>query len=250
MSSNVQVVILAAGQGKRMGASIPKPLVPVLGKPMIRHLIETLKGVTEMKPVVVVSPAGKPLFEAALGNAAEYVIQDPPQGTGDAVRAAQPACTAGGIMVLYGDHPFLPERVLNELVAMHDAHPDALVMLTATVPSYEGPYANFMSWGRILRDAEGNVTGIRESKDQSDEEKKICEVNPGMYVFPSAWLWNALSRLKNTNASSEYYVVDLLLIAREDGVEIVTASTDALDVLGINTPEELKRAEEIKQAHQ
>ncbi len=245
--SNVRVVILAAGKGKRMGSSIPKPLLPILGKPIIAHMIETLRDVVESKPIVVVSPEGEPQFRQILGDVVEYAVQEEARGTGDAVRAAKELYQdADGVMVLYGDHPFLPAEVLKNLVQIFNKDPQAMVMLTARVPNFEGNYANFITWGRILYDANGKVLGVRESKDTTEEEKQIREVNPGMYVFPRAWLDEALPRLKNENASQEYYLTDLLPLACADGLMIKTLATDALHVIGVNTPEELRRAEALQ----
>ena len=100
-----------------------------------------------------------------------------------------------------------------------------------------------MKWGRILRDADGNVTAIREAKDATPEELAVTEVNPAIFAFPAEWACNRLENLKNTNASGEYYLTDLIGIAMEEGVSIVTADADPMDVVGINSPEELARAE-------
>lgn len=243
--SLVKTVILAAGKGKRMGASVPKPLVPIAGKPMVEHLVETVSSLQDMeRPIVVVSPSGEPLFREVLGDRVEYAVQQEALGTGDAVKASRSAWgDAWGIMVLYADHPFLPKQVLHELVEAFVAEPGAVHMLTATVPTYEGEYAGFKSWGRILRDAKGKLAGIREAKDASEEELCIQEVNPSMYVFPAKWLFGALEKLTNVNASGEYYLTDVVQMASEDGLHMLTTTTDALSVIGVNTPEELLVAE-------
>lgn len=240
----VKTVILAAGKGKRMGAAVPKPLVPIAGRPMVAHLVETVTKIGEEKPIVVVSPAGEELFREALGDSVVYAVQQEALGTGDAVKASRDLWGgAEGVMVLYADHPFLPKEVLEELVAAFSVAPHAVHMLTATVPNYEGEYAKFAPWGRIIRDTSGNAKDIREAKDASEEERSICEVNPAMYVFPAAWLKTALNRLTNENASGEYYLTDVIGLAAQDGIELKTTSTDALSVIGVNTPQDLKDAE-------
>lgn len=242
--SLVKTVILAAGKGKRMGASVPKPLVPIAGRPMIAHVVETVTSLGGEKPIVVVSPAGEELFKETLGESVTYAVQHEALGTGDAVKASRDAWgNAEGIMVLYADHPFLPQEVLQELVTAFTATPNAIHMLTAIVPNYEGEYAKFASWGRIVRDEKGNAKDIREAKDATEEERAITEVNPAMYVFPAAWLRGALDRLTNQNASGEYYLTDVIGLAAIDGLELRTTSTDALAVIGVNTPEDLADAE-------
>lgn len=243
--SLVKTVILAAGKGKRMGASVPKPLVPIAGKPMVEHLVETVSSLQDMgKPIVVISPSGEPLFREVLGDRVEYAVQQEALGTGDAVKASRSAWgDAQGIMVLYADHPFLPKQVLHELIEAFIAEPQAIHMLTATVPSYEGEYAGFQKWGRIIRNTKGELAGIREAKDASEEELATREINPSMFIFPADWLNRALDKLTNTNASAEYYLTDVMQMASQEGIRILTTTTDALSVIGVNTPEELLVAE-------
>ncbi|MEK9156862.1 MAG: NTP transferase domain-containing protein [Patescibacteria group bacterium] len=243
--SLVKTVILAAGKGKRMGASVPKPLVPIAGKPMVEHLVETVSSLQDMgKPIVVVSPSGEPLFREVLGDRVEYAVQQEALGTGDAVKASRSVWgNAQGIMVLNADHPFLPKEVLHELVEACIAEPKAVHMLTATVPSYEGEYQGFKTWGRILRGVDGHVADIREAKDATADELLLQELNPAMYIFPAEWLAGALDGLTNTNASGEYYLTDVVHMASEQGLRLLTTTADALSVIGVNTPEELLVAE-------
>ncbi len=246
--SLVKTVILAAGKGKRMGSTIPKPLISLAGKPMIEHLVETVSSLQDMeKPIVVVSPSGEGLFKEVLGERVEYAVQHEQLGTGDAVKASRSLWgDAQGIMVLYADHPFLPKNVLQELNEAFIAEPKAVHMLTATVPSYENEYALFTSWAKILRTIEGSVLGIREMKDASAEELRIREVNPGMYIFPAQWFSGALDRLTNENASGEYYLTDVIRMASDDGLSLLSTTTDALAVIGVNTPEDLAVLEKQK----
>jgi len=252
--NDTKVVILAAGKGKRMGANIPKPLVPVAGKPMISHLLDRIRvsGLDE-KPVVIVSVDGKADFEAELGDSVNFAVQLEQNGTGDALRYAEEACKgASRIIVLYGDHPFIGPDVLKQLADLSSKNPGDIAMLTATVPNFEGDFGMFVKWGKIVR--AGSVKGhgdampvqaLREVKDCSVEELEIKEVNPGIYAFPVPWVFDRLKDVKNENASGEYYLTDLIGLAMQEGRKIVTASVDPLQVVGINTPDELKKAEEL-----
>lgn len=244
--ADTKVIILAAGKGTRMKAAVPKPLVEIAGKPMIMHLLERVEQANlNSKPIVIVAPDGKDDFEKVLGDRVELAIQREQKGTGDALKAAESLCEGvKRIVVLYGDHPFISPEVLQSLVDLvKDA--DTVAMLTAKVPNFEGDYSIFARWGRILRDEAGNIQGNREAKDASEAELAITEVNPSLYAFPAPWVWSALAKLQNNNASGEYYLTDLVGIATEEGKHIVSASVDPLEVVGVNTPEELKKAEAL-----
>ncbi len=244
---NTRVIILAAGKGKRMGADVPKPLVPIAGRPMIAHLLDSViaSGVDAM-PVVVVAPDSQDMFADALHGLCAFAVQQDQLGTGHAVMSAKDAVgSAGRVVILYGDHPFIPAETLRELVALHDKLPNAVAMLTSTVPDFTGKYEAFKGWARVVRDASGEVIAIREAKDCTDDERAIREVNPGIYAFPAAWMWERLPQLGNANASGEYYLTELFTLAFAEGMAVVTADADPLHVMGINTPQELQSAEEI-----
>lgn len=246
---NTRIVILCAGKGKRMGASVPKPLVEVAGKPMIVRLLESIKdsGV-DARPILVVSPEGEQYFKPLCEReGCEYAVQTEQLGTGHAVRAAQAAARdAQTVIVLYGDHPFISQRVVNQLVELRMTQGAPLVMLTTQVPHFENDYAQFLNWGRVLRGENGSVQGLREYKDASEEERAILEVNPGIYSFEANWLWEHLAKLGNENASQEYYLTDLVKMAIDEGSGVVTGLVEnPFEVMGINSPEELERAEKI-----
>lgn len=244
---STRVVILAAGKGKRMGASIPKPLVSIAGKPMIQHLIKNVADSgMDKRPILIVAPDGVDLFRQALGDVCEYAIQAEQKGTGHAVaQAEENAKSAETIIVLYGDHPFLSPEVIRSLGVLKQEHGATVAMLTVTVPNFEGDYATFEKWGRILRGANGEVIGNREFKDATDEEKQIRELNPCMYAFDAAWLWEHLKMLTSANAAGEYYLTDVIAMAMQEGRTIVTASGQPFEVVGVNTPEELQTAERL-----
>ena len=246
-----RVVILAAGKGTRMKSDVPKPLIKVLGESMIERLVKSVKesGVDE-RPVVVVGSWSEQMFRDVLRDEVAYVVQDEQLGTGHALRCAESVTDgADRIIVLYGDHPFVPAEVIRRLAAMQDGGSDSRVisvaMLTARVPNFEGKFSGFLRWGRIIRDEEGRVVKSVEAKDATPEQMMITEVNPCMYAFPAPWVWEMLQELKNENAQGEYYLTDLVGAAMAGGVPIVTADADPMDVVGINSPEELAKAEEM-----
>ncbi len=245
--SDTKVVILAAGKGKRMQSEVPKPLVKIAGKPMIEYLVARVEEAgIDTRPIVVVAPDTLELFQRALGERADYVLQTEQLGTGHALKVAREACgDAKNLLVLYGDHPFIPALVMRKLTQLARQHHQALVMLTAKVPNFEGDYQGFKAWGRILRDHDGQVTALREFKDATPEEREITELNPAIYVLPAPWVWENLASLTNKNAGGEYYLTDLVERACLQGLTIASQTVEALEVMGINTPAELRLAENM-----
>lgn len=244
-----RIVILAAGKGTRMGANVPKPLVEVSGRPIIHHLLEGIEesGIDD-QPILVVSPDGIEQFgNLCQDSRCEYVIQEEQLGTGHAVECALDKISeAESVIVLYGDHPFISADILNQVNDLHTSSSAAVCMLTIKVPSFKDDYIHFEKWGRIIRDEVGGVQEIIEYKDASDAQRDIKELNPGIYSFDRVWLQDHIAELTNDNASKEYYLTQLIEMAIEEGSDVITSQAEnPFEVMGINTPEELERAERI-----
>ncbi|MFZ3015592.1 MAG: sugar phosphate nucleotidyltransferase, partial [Minisyncoccia bacterium] len=160
--------------------------------------------------------------------------------TGHAVSCAKGDCEeAEDIVVLSGDQPFIKAETIKNLIEKH-LESDAKITFTTTIlPDFLEWRKGFMGFGRILR-KNSEVTGIREYKDASEEEKNIKEVNAGCYIFNAKWLWKNLEKIKNENAQNEYYLTDLFQIAREDNEKIGTINIEPHEALGANTKEELE----------
>ena len=244
----MQIVILAAGHGTRMKHELPKPLVPLSGKPIIAHLLESIEesGVCE-RPTIVVAPNNVELFKKTLGEEKyDYVIQEEQLGTGYAVLTAKDNLMdkPGHVMVLYGDHPLVSAETLKKIHSECNGN-NALTLATAMIPDFEEWRAGFYNFGRIVRDEHGNVERIVEKKDSTDEELRIKEVNPAYFCFEPQWLWEHLDKLDNNNAQGEYYLTDLVQMAVTEGAKIKTVQIDPKEALGINTQEQLKLCEEL-----
>jgi bifunctional UDP-N-acetylglucosamine pyrophosphorylase/glucosamine-1-phosphate N-acetyltransferase len=245
MLQNFRVVILAAGQGKRMGAEIPKVLVPIGGRPMIDHLLDSVEGSgIENKPVVVVGH-GADLVMKHLGEQCEFAIQNEQLGTAHALQCALPLVgDSGRVLVLYGDHAFVSAATIEKLVNHCTASIAPVVLMTVQVGNFNDWRKAFYDFGRIVRDENGVVKKIVEKRDASEAELAITEVNPGYYCFDIAWVKQNINKIKNQNAQSEYYLTDLIALAINQGekVEAITVD-DPREGLGVNTKEQLEMAE-------
>lgn len=240
-----KVVILAAGKGKRMGADVPKVLVPINGRPMIEYLIKAIKksGI-DKEPVIVVSPDNKEIIQKALRRyKCKYALQDKQLGTGHALACAKSAIDKNvkHILCFYGDHPCFKPSTIRRIGYSHNG---VITMMTTGVKDFRGWRKNFYHWGRVLRNY-GHIKAIVEFKDADDNIKEIREVNPAIYCFNARWLWRHLKDLKNNNAQGEYYLTDLIKIAFQEGKRVESFPIDPEEAMGINTKEELKIAKKL-----
>lgn len=242
----LNVVILAAGLGKRMQSDLPKVLHPVAGRPMLAHAIDTARQLDPQRIVIVVGH-GAERVQAAFKDQTDlvFVTQSPQNGTGHAVQQAVPQLGTDGqstTLVLYGDVPLVQPATLKGLRGQCDS---GLAILTETVADPTG-------YGRILRDANGQVTGIVEDKDASDQQRTITEVNTGILVASTARLADWLTRIDNNNAQGEYYLTDIVALAVDDNVTIGVAQPHASwETRGVNSrlqQAELERAWQQEQA--
>lgn len=245
----VRAVILAAGDGKRMKSTTPKVLSLLRGKPLVGHVLDHVEeaGVFSLEPVVVVC-ANHRLVQDSVKDRAVYAIQELQLGTGHAVAAAEPVLkeSADHVAVVYGDMPFLSAASLRRLVERHLERDNTVTLLTVIVPHFEGSLAPFQSFGRIVRrSADGHIARIVEYRDATEEEKKIREVNPSYFCFRASWLWPHVKTLKNENAQGEYYLVDLLKMAIDEGEKISSIPIEPKEALGVNTQEDLILAESL-----
>ena len=233
-------VILAAGKGTRMKSALPKVLHMVGGRPMLRHVMNAATQAGAKRTLVVVGFGGDQV-QAEIGAAAEYVVQAEQLGTGHAMMQAQPALDGfgGTVLLLCGDTPLLTGKTLQQLVTAHQQSGAAATVLTATPADATG-------YGRILRDEAGRVDGIVEQKDATEAQKRIGEINTGIYCFEAAPLFAALAGLTCNNAQAEYYLTDVLAILAQAGQRVGAVEvTDFQETLGINSRLQLAEAEKI-----
>ena len=236
----MEVIVLAAGQGKRMRSVLPKVLQPLAAKPMLAHVLDTARTLEARRIVVVYGHGGEVVREALDAPDLAWARQDPPQGTGHAVQQAMPLVEDGDTaLILYGDVPLIGVPTLQRLMAAAGDRQMALLTVHMADPT---------GYGRILRDPAGQVTRIVEEKDATPDERRVTEVNTGILAAPVERLRHWLANLKNDNAQGEYYLTDIIAMAVADGLDVVTTQPDAFEeTLGVNNKTQLAELERIHQ---
>jgi len=229
-----------------MDVEVPKPLVELCGKPILEYVLSAVEASgIDSKPAVVVGYQPD-VMKSFVGDRAEIVMQDEQKGTGHAVMVAEDQLKdADVVLVSYGDHALYHPNVYKDIVEKHNVTGAKITMLTTELPDYDGWHAVYTHFGRILRDSDGRVNAIREYKMCSDEEKKILEVNNGMYCFDGRWLWENIKQLSDENKKKEYLLTDMIAIAMEQGHEIQTTTCPPEQGIGVNNLEEVALAEEV-----
>lgn len=230
------VVVLAAGQGKRMNSALPKVLQPLAGRPLLRHVLDTARTLQPQSLCVVYGHGGEKVREAFAGETLQWALQAEQKGTGHAVMQAMPDIPDDHrVLVLYGDVPLLREATLRAL--LEQSVGDVLGLLTVELADPTG-------YGRIVRDARGQVRAVVEQKDASARLQRIREGNTGVLVAPAGRLRSWLARLGSNNAQGEYYLTDIVAMAVKDRVAVraVAAPTET-EVLGINDRVQLAQVE-------
>jgi phosphomannomutase/phosphoglucomutase len=258
-AAQLAVVILAAGQGKRMKSALPKVLHLLAGRPLIQHVAEAVRPLNPARLVVVIGQGGdqvraalappeKPVFSEKTGFLPEitFVEQAERRGTGHAVMQAEAALHGyQDILVLYGDMPLLRPATLQSLWDCYRAGDSPLAMLIVAAERSRG-------FGRVLRDEAGRIQAIVEEADCTPEQLAIRELNVGVYCFDAGWLWSHLPRLPlhaDKGPSGEYFLTDLVAMAVAEGYDIPgLVIHDPVEALGVNTPEHLAEAEALLRA--
>ncbi|HNI09465.1 MAG TPA: NTP transferase domain-containing protein, partial [Thiobacillaceae bacterium] len=240
MSPPLNVVILAAGKGTRMKSDLPKVLHPLAGKPLLGHVLAAADSLAPERICVVYGHGGETLPQAMGRAELAWAKQEPQLGTGHAVQQAVPHLNPDGLcLILYGDVPLIRPETLQEMTLI--AREGAIALLTVRL-------ANPAGYGRIVRNARGQVERIVEHKDASPEELAINEVNTGILCLPAGKLAGWLSRLTNDNAQGEYYLTDVIGMAAAEGEKVIPCHPAAeWEVLGINSRQQLA---ELERTHQ
>jgi bifunctional UDP-N-acetylglucosamine pyrophosphorylase/glucosamine-1-phosphate N-acetyltransferase len=241
----MNVVILAAGMGKRMQSALPKVLHPLAGKPLLSHVIDTARELSPARLCVIYGHGGEAVLESVNAPDIAFAKQEPQLGTGHAVMQATPHLNdEEPTLVLYGDVPLTTKNTLQQL--LDSAGKNKLAILTVQLDDPTG-------YGRIVREhgnKQGNIVRIVEQKDATDDERAICEINTGILVAPTASLKRWLASLSNNNAQGEYYLTDIVARAVADGVPVVSTQPAAVwETLGVNSKVQLAELERVHQGN-
>jgi bifunctional UDP-N-acetylglucosamine pyrophosphorylase/glucosamine-1-phosphate N-acetyltransferase len=236
----VHVVVMAAGQGKRMRSATPKVLHAIAGRPMLAHVLDAARAISPAAIAVVVGHGGDAVERALAAPGLSFVRQDPPRGTGDAVRVALAALPRDGVtVVVNGDTPLIPGPLLHALAER--GMRGRLALLTARMADPSG-------LGRIVRDGAGAVRRIVEDRDATPSERAIDEIYTGVLAAPTALLAAWVAKLTPHNAQHEYYLTDVVGLALDDGVAVeAVVAPDERDTRGINDRAQLADVERIVQ---
>jgi bifunctional UDP-N-acetylglucosamine pyrophosphorylase/glucosamine-1-phosphate N-acetyltransferase len=229
-------IILAAGQGTRMKSALPKILHKVAGLPMLGHVITALRSAGVDRIVVVSSPAGEAVRRYAETMGCQSAIQQQQLGTGHAAAAAREALADfdGTLVVINGDTPLITAEVVQEVLGAQSRTGLALLAFT---PRDAGAY------GRVIRDANGNLDRIVEFKDATAAERDVALCNAGVYAADAAQFFRWAGALKNDNAQGEYYITDVPSLAKDEGISCAVGFADEIPVMGVNSRAELADAE-------
>ena len=234
---NPDFIVLAAGNGKRMLGSSPKVLLPIGGKPMAQHILDTISGIEKSRPILVVGDQAKEVKNSLqFKRNTKIVTQRKQLGTAHAVKTALAQLRPSSVtVVLYGDVPLIEGKTLKRLI--RDASKGALAILTFNKDRPQG-------YGRVVRGAKNQVEAIVEEKDATKEEKSINEVNSGILAIKSILIKKLLPEIKNNNAANEYYLTDIVSLSKKHGIKVQPLLLEYPDeALGANTPLELQDLE-------
>lgn len=240
---HTQIIILAAGKGTRMGGDVPKALTQLGSQSMLEHVVDTIESLAVVKhPPIVVVGYKQEMIRDILGDRVHYAVQEEQKGTGHAVMSAASLVdpTVERILILYADQPFVSAETIHNLIHTKQNSENSLSIATAIIDDEELFKNQFYGFGRILRDTAGHIKAIVESKDATEEQQQIREVNPAYFCCEASWAIETLKSLKNNNAQGEYYLTDLVKIAFEESHYIDSIHINEKEALGANTPDQLK----------
>jgi len=228
---------------------MPKVLIPVFGKPIIHHLLDSiLESKISEKPIIVVSPNNQEQIKIGLKNYSCYfAIQKQPLGTARSVASVFESNIQlkENSMVLMGDHACYSADTLQKLNASHNNSKSLLTMATTIVPEFKDVFECFYGFGRIIRNNASEIIAIIEKIDTTEQEKQIKEVNPGLYVFNTQWLKQNIEKVKINKKKKEYYLTDIIAVAVEQKIKINSIIVPPEQCLGINTPQDKQRVENL-----
>ena len=240
---HISGLVLAAGLGTRMKSSRAKVLHEVLFKPMILHVMDTIKTLNLDQTYIVVGHQREEVAKLVSGYQAKCIVQEEQLGTGHAVLIAEKELRSigGTVLILSGDVPLIRAETLQAMLAGHTQSKPVMTLMTTTLN-------NPANYGRIVRNRQEGLLGIVEEKDATDEQKKISEINAGIYCVKVEFLFDALKKVTTDNKQGEMYLTDIVKIAIDAGLQVdIFSGASSEEVLGINSRNELAEANKYLQ---
>jgi len=234
-------IILAAGKGVRMKSDLPKVFHKLKGKPMLSYVLNAAKGAGLDKTYVVVGHKSHMIKDFFKDGDIVFVEQEEQLGTGHAVQQVEPYLKGQNftVVVLSGDMPLISSGTIRKLIEGHKSEGASATVLVAKMDDPHG-------YGRVLRDGDGKVERIVEEKDANESEKKVPEVNTGIYCFESKLLFDALRKVNDDNAQREFYLTDTISILKNSGAKVFSvAASDQKEAIGVNSKEQLEALEQV-----
>jgi UDP-N-acetylglucosamine diphosphorylase/glucosamine-1-phosphate N-acetyltransferase len=238
---DLAVIILAAGKGSRMQTTLAKVLIPIAEKPILEYVLDVAEKLHPTRTIVVVGHQADQVQETFSKRGLEFVLQKEQLGTGHAARQTEQTLNdfKGNVLVLCGDMPLIKAGTLERLLQQHKEVAAKCSVLTLKSKAKH-------DFGRIIRDTDGSILKIVEHRDASAQEKIVDEFNSGVYCFDKDLFFKALYCLSDDNVQEEYYLTDTLEYAMKNGYPVASVQIEDTDeIFGINSPEELKRAEKL-----
>ncbi len=243
----IQPIILAAGKGSRLKSEFPKAVFPLLGKPMVHRVIESLAGLPDTKSPIVVVGHLADIVRKELPESIQTVEQTELTGSATAIRDCLPHLdSSDAVIIMNADQPLVTPETFQNVLKLHTENPEALVIGTVKVPDFTDWRSPFISYGRIVR-VDGNITRNVEYKDATETERDIKEVNVGLYCVPVSWLKDAIAKIQPSPVTGEFYLTEILDLATQEGREIISSDVPAAEALGVNTQEDARHAEMVMQ---
>jgi UDP-N-acetylglucosamine diphosphorylase/glucosamine-1-phosphate N-acetyltransferase len=241
IGERLSTIILAAGKGKRMKSDLAKVLHPLRGKPMLTYPVDIAQAVQSEKVVVVIGHQAEEVKKAFKNKGLIFVEQREQLGTGHAVLQAADVLKhhKGTVLILCGDVPLLKVSTVYALIDCHMMQKSVITVLTTVLN-------NPFGYGRVIKNETGDVLQIVEEKDAVARQKQIKEINTGIYCMQSPFLFDAVAALDSENAQNEYYLTDIVKIANQKNFKVSSfVADDPMEVMGINTAEDLQRAQQF-----
>lgn len=237
-NKKLSIIILAAGEGKRMHLKTPKVLQKILGKPIILFVVELAENIKTDETIIVVGKNAKEI-KTVIGNRVKYAVQSVPRGTGDASKKGIEISTNNNVLILCGDVPLLQKDTILKLLQYHNKTKADLTFLSCHMK-------NPFGYGRIIRDENKNVLGIVEQADATIEEQKIKEMNAGVYYGKKTLILSALNKITKQNRQGEYYLTDVVgeMLKKREKVVALKIHNEK-EIMGINSKSDLIKARKI-----